>query len=63
MGCNTAEVAQYLRPEALDKDDGEPVDSYCNETAPNSGIFVREWTKVSVQMDCGNWKAAITPKD
>ena len=62
MGCNTAEVAKYLRPKEGDIDYGEPTDDYCTETAPNSGVFVREWTKASVRMDCNTWKGTITPK-
>ena len=62
MGCNTADVAQYLRPKEMDMDYGEPIDDYCKETAPNSGVFVREWTKASVQMDCNGFKGTITMK-
>ena len=41
---------------------GEPVDKVCKETAPNSGIFTREWSKADVKMDCNNWKPTITMK-
>jgi hypothetical protein len=63
MGCNTAEVAQYLRPAELDRDYGEPTDAYCAETEPGSGVFTREWSRASVQMDCNSWKGTITMKD
>jgi hypothetical protein len=36
----------YYRPAAFDVDYGEPVDAFCEETAPNSGVFTREWSKV-----------------
>ena len=42
----------------LDADYGVPVDEVCKETAPNSGVFAREWSKATVQMDCNTW----TPK-
>jgi hypothetical protein len=41
---------------------GEPVDKVCKETAPNSGIFTREWSKASVQMDCATWTPTIKMK-
>jgi len=62
MGCNTADVAQYLWPKELDVDYGYPVDEYCHETGATSGVFVREWTKASVLMDCNTWNATITMK-
>ena len=62
MGCNTAQVAKYLRPPALDEDYGEPTDELCKETKANSGVFVREWSKASVRMDCNAFKATITKK-
>ena len=64
----------FPRPAALDVDYGEPAkardadgqetdaDEYCHETAPNSGVFVREYTKASVQLDCGAFEAKITMK-
>ena len=41
---------------------GEPVDKVCKETAPNSGIFTREWSKADVKMDCNKWEPTITMK-
>jgi hypothetical protein len=42
------------------QDFGEPVDNACYETAPNSGVFTREWTKATVTMDCNTWTPTIT---
>ena len=58
LGCSRI----YDFPAELNEDNGEPVDSVCRETAANSGIFVREWSKASVQMDCNAWKPTITMK-
>eukprot|EP00037_Helgoeca_nana_P010376 m.91137 g.91137 ORF g.91137 m.91137 type:complete len:430 (-) comp20166_c0_seq1:237-1526(-) len=57
-GCSKV----YERPAALDADYGEPTDKICKETAPNSGIFTREWSKASVKMDCNTWTPTITMK-
>ena len=35
---------------------------FCAETAPSSGIFVREFTKSTVQMDCNSYTPTITFK-
>eukprot|EP00911_Craspedida_sp_UC1_P001382 UC1_evm1s1043 len=61
MGCNTGEVADVVRPAAVDVDYGKPVDAYCAETAKGSGVFKRRWEKADVEMDCNTWKATITP--
>ena len=34
----------------------------CKETAANSGIFEREWTKAKITMDCNSWTPNITLK-
>jgi hypothetical protein len=52
----------YDRPAALDIDYGEPVDATCTETAPQSGVFVRNWSKASVKMDCNSYEGTITMK-
>merc|ERR1712224_453076 len=49
------------RSPAVDADYGEPED-LCTETAKGSGIFKRHWTKVTVTLDCNEWKAQIVPK-
>ena len=43
----------------FDADYGLPVDEVCKETAPGSGVFEREWSKATVQMDCGSWAPTI----
>lgn len=56
-GCSK----DYLYPDALNADYGEPL-GLCTETAPNSGVFTREWTKASVKMDCSTYTGTITMK-
>ena len=34
----------------------------CKETAPNSGIFTRDFSKSSIRMDCNTWTPTITMK-
>ena len=58
-GCSM----QYPFPDALNADYGVPIDGLCSETAVNSGIFVREWSKASVRLDCGTYEATITMKN
>ena len=55
LGCSH----QYLRPAELDGDYGEPLE-LCHETTP--GVFVREFTKSTVQMSCDTWTPKITFK-
>ena len=53
----------YEFPELLERDYGEPVNGeQCSETGPNSGVFTREWTRASVQMDCNTWTATLKMK-
>ena len=44
----------------LDADYGVPVDEVCKETAP--GVFVREWSKATVQLDCKTWTPRVAFK-
>jgi hypothetical protein len=63
MGCmSNDDWIPHLRPAELDVDYGTPVDALCAETAPNSGIFKRAWTKADVAIDCNKWEATITMK-
>ena len=41
--------------------DGEPTE-LCHETAPGSEVFVREWSKATVEVDCKGWTSRITMK-
>eukprot|EP01052_Picozoa_sp_SAG31_P006616 SAG31_NODE_306_length_17979_cov_7.825447_3_plen_672_part_00 len=45
--------------EYLDADFGVPLDEVCREAAPSSGIFVREWSKATITMDCNRWQPGI----
>jgi len=57
LGCSR----EYEVPEEINADYGEPV-GLCQETAEGSGVFTREWTKASFEMDCNAWKPTITMK-
>merc|ERR1711879_512472 len=48
--------------EWLDADYGVPIDEICKETFDGSGIFVREWSKATVQMNCNTWMPKVTFK-
>ena len=56
MPCNV-----YPRPRALDLDYGTPT-QLCQETAPGSGVFEREWTKSTVTVDCNAYTSEIKMK-
>lgn len=56
---NTPGWEGYPMPPELKKDYGVPVDADCRETGDDTGVFVREWSKASVQMDCGTYRATI----
>ena len=57
-GCSRT----YEYPAAqFNADYGEPL-GRAAETAPGSGIFVREFTKSTVQMDCNTYSPKITFK-
>ena len=57
MGCSRT----YAYPDALNVDYGEP-QGLCAETSTGSGVFTREWSKATVQMDCNKWNATIVMK-
>jgi hypothetical protein len=59
-GCSK----DYPFPKEFNEDYGEPVNSgeVCKETGSGTGIFTREYTKASVQMDCNKWVGTITMK-
>jgi hypothetical protein len=46
----------------FDADYGKPVDEICHETAPKSGVFVREWSRATIKMDCNTWTPSFTFK-
>jgi len=51
----------YQRPNALDLDYGAPT-GLCHETSTSSGVFVRDWTKSTVTVDCNAYKSTIQMK-
>jgi hypothetical protein len=57
LGCSH----DYVFPPELNLDYGEPT-GLCEETAPNSGVFTRDWTKAKVEMDCKSYTPTITFK-
>ena len=57
LGCSKF----YHFPPELNADYGTPT-GLCSETAAGSGVFVREWTRSTVQMDCNSWTPTITMK-
>lgn len=56
-GCSR----DYYFPPEFHVDYGTPA-ALCGETAPNSGVFVRQFDKSTVQMDCNTWTPTITHK-
>ncbi len=49
----------YPYPDFLNSDVGVPLAPY-SESGPDSQVFVREYTKASVQFDCNVWKGTVT---
>jgi len=43
-GCSK----NYPFPPEFNLDYGTPIDKICKETAPNSGVFTRAWSKADV---------------
>jgi hypothetical protein len=56
-GCSK----QYYFPPEFNVDYGVPA-ALCSETAPGSNVFVREYSKATVTMDCAAWKGQIKMK-
>jgi len=59
VGCDQS-ANGFPNIQALHADYGVPVTN-CSEVG-SSGVFVREYTKASVQMDCGTWTGTVTLK-
>jgi hypothetical protein len=57
LGCSR----DYAVPPALSLDYGVP-SALCVETAPNSGVFTRDFSKSTAQMDCSTWTGTVTMK-
>ena len=54
VACNESPLTRWL--------DACAAVGLCKETAANSGIFEREWTKAKISMDCTTWTPTITMK-
>ena len=46
----------------FDADYGEPIDAICHETSSHSSIFVRVYSKATIQMNCSSWQPTVTFK-
>ena len=57
LGCSR----DYSYPDALAADYGEPTE-LCTEDTGRPGVFTREWTKATVEMDCGTWIGTVDLK-
>jgi len=59
QGCSPG--LRYEYPPELHSDFGEPAGE-CAEAAPGTGVFVRHFSRATVQMDCATWTPTITWK-
>ena len=57
QGCSLS----YERPALLDRDFGVPA-GLCAETAPGSGVFARDFSTVTVSLDCASWTPSFAWK-
>jgi hypothetical protein len=57
LGCSR----EYQVPQEINVDYGEPT-GLCSETAPNSKVFTRDYTKATFTMDCNTWTPTIAMK-
>ena len=55
-------VFPRFRPKELDVDYGEPLETCHPAKGEEAGVYVREYTKSSIRVDCNKWEATITPK-
>ena len=58
LGC----TGERPRPEQWDADYGGEPESPCQETGPDTGVFVRHYPKATVQWDCNAGKGVIHTK-
>ena len=59
QGCSAS--LRYEYPQELNDDFGEPAGA-CAEAPSGSGVFVREFSRATVQMNCSSWTPSITWK-
>lgn len=57
VGCSQ----EYEYPSGFNEDYGDAI-GICSETSPGSGIFTREFTKSTVQMNCSSYVPTIAWK-
>lgn len=60
-GCSR----EYYWPPEFDVDYGQPAagaEGLCKETASGSQVFVREYSKATIQMDCNKWEGIVKMK-
>ena len=60
FGCTNGNTENPRAPE-WDEEFGAPLGT-CAETAPSSGVFVREWSGATVSWDCAAMHGNITRK-
>ena len=60
-GWSGCRIQSFDYPAGLGLDYGEPT-GLCAETAAGSGVFTRDWTKATIQMDCNTYMPTITFK-
>ena len=58
---NRDEVDGVPTPSEFKEDYGVP-HGICSESAAHPGVFTREWSKASVQLDCNSFKGLIEQK-
>ena len=56
IGCDN-----YPAPPTFPHDFGEPL-GLCGQSVPGSGVFVREWSRATVSMNCSSWQPSIVMK-
>lgn len=59
-GCGPP--AQFTRPSFFDEDFGVPLGGPCFETGSGSGVFVRNYSKADVAMDCNTFTPSFIMK-
>jgi len=59
-GCGPPE--QYTRPSFLEEDYGVPEGGPCAETGSGTGVFVRNYSRADVAMDCNTFTPSIVMK-
>ena len=61
LGTGWAGCDNYPALPAYEDDYGVPLE-LCRESAPGSNVFVREWSRATVSMNCSSWTPSIVLK-